>query len=98
MVRDGGRLAAVRPVHYTPAESHRAPVAQRIERQVADLKAVGSSPAGRATRSLLPAASLRASNHPAMQRAERGLDGAGRSRIELGQVIRRCARPLHIRR
>src|SRR3970282_2069270 len=30
----------------------RAPVAQRIERQVADLKVVGSSPAGRATNSI----------------------------------------------
>ncbi len=32
--------------------SARAPVAQWIERQVADLKVVGSSPAGRATHSI----------------------------------------------
>ena len=31
-----------------PSSASRAPVAQRIERQVADLKVVGSSPAGRA--------------------------------------------------
>src|SRR6185503_18990307 len=36
-----------------------APVAQRIERQVADLKVVGSSPAGRATPSLVDAVSVR---------------------------------------
>src|SRR3954469_6910276 len=37
-----------------PSLSARAPVAQWIERQVADLKVVGSSPAGRASTAHLP--------------------------------------------
>ena len=77
----------------------RAPVAQWIERQVADLKAVGSSPAGRASHAngngpfgIRPGSRSIDARVATMWRTSAGLVPAGRSPATPARARRRCSR------